>query len=146
VHESASPLPPSAQAGTIRALSAGPCAFHDASATLAASPLGHGQHQRGEQPPLIQGVFPEQGSCAGMARSIALSPADGPGERTGAVPPDRHPASGMPGRHSPKEVAFVANESAYEVPTLIEVGDFAELTQLTSEGYWLDSVWGAWWF
>ncbi|MFE1029917.1 MULTISPECIES: lasso RiPP family leader peptide-containing protein [Streptomyces] len=37
------------------------------------------------------------------------------------------------------------NENVYEVPTLIEVGDFAELTQLTSRGYWIDSPWGAWW-
>ncbi|MCF2436412.1 lasso RiPP family leader peptide-containing protein [Streptomyces thinghirensis] len=27
----------------------------------------------------------------------------------------------------------------------MEVGDFAELTQLTSRGYWIDSPWGAWW-
>jgi AraC-like DNA-binding protein len=33
----------------------------------------------------------------------------------------------------------------YEAPTLVEIGDFADLTQLTSQGYWLDSPWGAWW-
>ncbi len=39
----------------------------------------------------------------------------------------------------------MANENPYEVPTLIEVGDFAELTQLTRVAEFLDSVWGAWW-
>lgn len=34
----------------------------------------------------------------------------------------------------------------YEAPCLVEIGDFAELTQLTNRGYWLDGPWGAWWF
>jgi hypothetical protein len=59
--------------------------------------------------------------------------------------PYRRP--GSPGATRQMEVAFVANENENvdEVPTLIEVGDFAELTQLTSRGYWIDSPWGAWW-
>ena len=40
----------------------------------------------------------------------------------------------------------MSNENAYEIPALIEVGDFAESTQLTSQGYWIDSPWGSWWF
>ncbi|XVS61927.1 helix-turn-helix domain-containing protein [Actinosynnema sp. CA-299493] len=36
--------------------------------------------------------------------------------------------------------------AVYEAPTLVEVGDFDELTQLTSRGYWIDSPWGAYWF
>ncbi|MER7128538.1 MULTISPECIES: lasso RiPP family leader peptide-containing protein [Streptosporangium] len=30
----------------------------------------------------------------------------------------------------------------YEVPALVEVGDFSELTQLTNRGKWADSIWG----
>jgi len=58
-----------------------------------------------------------------------------------------YPATGITGVTRQMEVAFMANENenVYEVPTLIEVGDFAELTQLTSRGYWIDSPWGAWW-
>lgn len=80
----------------------------------------------------------------GAVPSIALWQADGPGERDGSSRPTNIRCPGTPGATRPTEVAFVAN--VYEVPTLIEVGDFAELTQLTSRGYWIDSPWGAWWF
>ncbi|MEU8384753.1 lasso RiPP family leader peptide-containing protein [Streptosporangium sp. NPDC048865] len=34
------------------------------------------------------------------------------------------------------------NEKTYEVPALVEVGDFSQLTQMTCCGKWADSIWG----
>lgn len=33
----------------------------------------------------------------------------------------------------------------YEAPAIIEVGDFTDLTRLTSSGRWVDSPGWAWW-
>lgn len=37
------------------------------------------------------------------------------------------------------------NTESYEAPQIAEVGDFAELTRLTSSGGWADSPGWGWW-
>ncbi|UJW32676.1 lasso RiPP family leader peptide-containing protein [Saccharothrix sp. AJ9571] len=37
-------------------------------------------------------------------------------------------------------------DEIYEAPSMVEAGEFAEVTQLTHAGYWADGIWGYFWF
>lgn len=93
---------------------------------------------------LLTGSTPEavRRRAAGMA--ISSNTAAGPGGEDG---------SGGRFSRSPRGSSTKCPEDSmenavevYEAPCLVEIGDFAELTQLTNRGYWLDGPWGAWWF